>query len=179
MQRENSLILFAALTLTACSPASNESESKKAGISVVRADKVALEAKAVAACECEVARGKGQSPDCWTNYRKATAAFRPKDEEGLGGMATACAPISTSIDCLKDADGEFCIVTGYEASGVNLREPRLCRQDEAEAIEHAFNAEFAKPDGNQANADRAAKEALAAVRAGKAPKAPSASSGCA
>ena len=175
MQSINALAALAMSALTAsCSQAPAEKP--------LRADKAALEAKAVAACECEVAKGKGQSPGCWSGYKAAIEPFRPKGEDDMTGYATACAPVSTEVDCLKDADGEFCITTGYSVNGVELDEPRLCRQAEARAIDNAFSDVMKKAgsggDWNQQEAQRAARKALAAVRAGKAPKAPPTSGGC-
>lgn len=161
---------------SACSevPSAKKEAEATPATRLARADRDSLQAKATAACECDLVKGK----NCWSEYRAATKRFRSKKDEDVFEAASACAPISTTIDCMKDGEGPFCVVTGYEATGVNLPQPRLCRQEEAQAIEHAFNAEFAKRSGNQANADRAANEALAAVRAGKASKVSSASSGC-
>lgn len=167
--------LMAILLTTACSPTPAERP--------LRADKAALEAKAIAACECEIAKGKGQSTECWAGYKAAIEPFRPRGEDDMTGYATACAPVSTEVDCLKDVDGEFCITTGYSVNGVELDEPRLCRQAEARAVESVV-AEMSKragPDGNwnQKEAQRAVKEALAALRAGKVSKPPPSSGGCA
>jgi hypothetical protein len=139
-----------------------------------RADRDALQSLATAGCECEVGRRKPGTKDCWSDYRTAAQPFRPGENERAGQIASACAPVSTLADCLIDADGEFCVVTGYNAAAVG----RLCRQTEAAAVEWALNAEFEKPGGNQKRAESAAKKALAAVRAGKATKAPASSSGC-
>lgn len=175
MQSINALAALATIALTAsCSQAPAEKP--------LRADKVALEAKAVAACECEVAKGKGQSPGCWSGYKAAIEPFRPKGEDDMTGYATACAPVSTEVDCLKDADGEFCVTTGYSVNGVELDEPRLCRQVEARAVEDTVAAlrKKAGPNGdwNQKEAQRAVKAALVAVRAGQVSKAPRTSGGC-
>lgn len=175
LQWINALIALATIALTtACSPPPAEKP--------LRADKGGLEAKAVAACECEIAKGKGQSPDCWAGYKAATEPFRPNDEDEITGYASACAPVSTEVDCLKDVDGEFCIATGYSVNGVELDEPRLCRQSEARAIDSAFSDVIKKAgpggDWDEKEAQSAARKALAAVRAGKATKAPATSSGC-
>lgn len=174
MQWRNAFIALVSAGAAACSPAPAEKPK--------RANKPALEIKAIAACECEIARGKGQSPDCWRSYKAAIEPFRQKGADDLTGYATACAPVSTEVDCLKDVDGEFCITTGYSVNGVELDEPRLCREAEARAIDNAFSVVIKKAgpggDWNQKEAQRAAKEALAAVRAGKVSKAPRTSGGC-
>lgn len=175
MQRINAFVTPAVFAFAvACSPAPAEKP--------LRADKPALEAKAIAACECELAKGKGESPGCWSGYNAAIEPFRSKGEDDMTGYATACAPVSTEVDCLKDADGEFCVTTGYSVNGVDLEEPRLCRQAEARAVEDAFSEVMKKAgpggDWNQQEAERAAKKALAAVRAGKVSKAPRSSGGC-
>ncbi|WP_338426747.1 hypothetical protein [Sphingopyxis kveilinensis] len=175
MQWRNSFVAIVTFAgATACSPAPAEKPK--------RADKPALEAKAVAACECEIARGTGQSPDCWRSYKAAIEPFRPKGEEDLTGYASACAPVSTEVDCLKDADGEFCIATGYSVNGADLAEPRLCRQAEAKAVENAINALHHKVgtggEWDRDKARRVAEEAIAAARAGKASRPSASSDGC-
>lgn len=175
MQSINALAALATIALTAsCSQAPAEKP--------LRADKVALEAKAVAACECEIAKGKGESPGCWADYKAAIAPFRSRGDDDLTGYASACAPVSAEVDCLKDADGEFCITTGYSVNGVELDEPRLCRQVEARAVEDTVAALRKKAgpnaDWNQKEAQRAVKAALVAVRAGQVSKAPRTSGGC-
>lgn len=187
MQWRN-IVLTIALTLvsaTACSdpPATKSNETKadsrhsqektRVRNNLAHANRDDLQTKATAACECAVANGK----DCWSDYQAAIKPFQPKGEK-MAGVASACAPVSTEADCLEDATGEFCITTGYNVNAVDLADRRLCKHAEAEALDKAFNAEFAKPGGDQKRAERAAKEALAAVRAGKASKAVPSSQGC-
>lgn len=175
MQWRNALVALVVFTgAAACSPAPAEKPK--------RADKPALEAKAIAACECEIAQGKGQSPNCWRSYKAAIEPFRQKGEDDLTGYASACAPVSTEADCLKDADGEFCITTGYSVNGADLAEPRLCRQAEAKAVEDAINALHEKAGTgskwDRDKASRVAEEAITAARAGKAPPPSASSRGC-
>jgi hypothetical protein len=179
------MIVLTFVSATACSesPAtkSNETtvdsqhtqEKTRVRANLAHADRDDLQTKATAACECTVANGK----DCWSDYQAAIKPFQPKGEK-MVGAASACAPVSTEADCLEDATGEFCITTGYNVNAVDLAERRLCKHAEAEALDRAFNAEFAKPGGDQKRAERAAKEALADVRAGKAPQAVRSSQGC-
>jgi hypothetical protein len=181
MQWSNTALMMAVIlsSITACSgsPAARSEEKSAATrlapeksdrrARLARADRSGLQAKATAACECAVAKGKY----CWANYKAAIEPFLPSDGEAAGA-ATACAPVSTETDCLKDADGDFCVTTGYYVNGVDLPERHLCQRTEAEALERAFNAEFEKPGGDQDRAMRAAKEALSAVPASNASKAP-------
>ncbi len=143
-----------------------------------RADRDSLRMKAVAACECDLAKGE----DCWSDYRAASHRFRPHDTDEIGGAATACAPVSTELDGLIDADGEFYVVTAYNVNGAELSNPRLCRQAEAKAVGDAISTLHDKA-GDRGELDRGkvkrvAEEALAAVRAGRAPKAAPSSRGC-
>ena len=100
----------------------------------------------------------------------------------MGGVATACAPVSTEFDALSDADGEFDIVTGYSVNGADLAEPRLCRQAEAKAVEDAINALHEEVgtggEWDRDRASRVAEEAIAAARAGKASHPSASSRGC-
>ncbi|WP_447765024.1 hypothetical protein [Sphingopyxis panaciterrae] len=145
---------------------------------LIRADRGALQERATAACECAVAKGK----DCWNGYKTAIKPFLPEGQDGQVGMASACAPVSTEVDCLEDAEGEFCVTTGYDVNGVQLDNRQLCKQAEARAIDNAFSDVMKKAgpggDWDQKEAQTAAKKALAAVRAGKASKAPPSSGGC-
>lgn len=191
MQWSNIIAVALALTsLTACSESptakadgpivevSAETPKPKRKKKLTLADRDALQEKATAACECAVAKGK----DCWNGYKAAIKPFLPDAEGGGVGMASACAPVSTEVDCLEDAKGEFCITTGYNVNGVELDNRRLCRQAEARAIDNAFSdvMKNAGPGGDwdQNEAQTAAKKALAAVRSGKASNAPAASGGC-
>lgn len=191
-QMQWSNIILAALALTSVT-ACSESPTAKTGGPIVEvpaetpkpkrtkkltlADRDALQEKATAACECVVARGK----HCWNDYQAAIKPFLPGEGGGVG-MASACAPVSTEIDCLEDAKGEFCITTGYNVNGVELDNRRLCRQVEARAIDNAFSDVMKKAgpggDWDQNEAQTAAKKALAAVRTGKASNTPATSGGC-
>jgi hypothetical protein len=161
-------LFFCLLTVSACT----DNGSDKISLS---ADRRALQTEAMSACECSLT---GERSDCWVRYRKMTAPFRPQGEAGLGEGATACAPVSTQDDCMKDAKGVFCVTTGYYVNGVDLEQPRLCRLNEAQAVERGFNKGFSGPNGSQAKAEREVRAALAAERAGKAMRTSSPSSGC-
>lgn len=152
-----------------------------------RADKAGLASKAVDACECEVAKGKGDSPECWAGYDKATRPFKIGREGGTVSGGALCAPITTDADCFKDSEGSFCITTRYYVKDVEIDETRLCRLEEARAVENAVAGvgKRADPSGNwnegdwdQKQAARAAKAALAEVRAGKALKVSRADPSC-
>lgn len=144
-----------------------------------RADKAELTSKAVEACECEVAKGKGDSPECWGDYKEATRPFEIGTGGGTVGGGQICVPITTEADCFKDSDGSFCITTRYYVKDVEIDEPRLCRIEEARAVEDAVagvgkraepSGDWNEGDWDQKQAARAVKVALAEVRAGKAPK---------
>lgn len=171
-----SIIIFAT---QACSVAPAEKRE--------RADKAGLASKAVEACECEVAKGKGDSPECWAGYDKATSPFKIGREGGTLSSDALCAPITTDADCFKDSGGSFCITTRYYVKDVDIDETRLCRLEEARAVENAVAGveKRAEPSGNwnegdwdQKQAARAAKAALAEVRAGKALKVARADPSC-
>lgn len=130
---------------------------------VTNADRRLIQSIATSACECALT---GKDNQCWARYRKMTAAFRPPNVAGLGQGATACAPVSTQSDCMEDAKGVFCVTTGYHVNGVDLEQPNLCRQSDAQAVEQGFNRGFEGPGGSQARAEREAKAALVAERSG-------------
>lgn len=97
----------------------------------------ALQRLATAACKC-TRSGDGSSTHedpCWQQYKKATSKFQ------VSSMATACAPVSTELECIATDEGEKCIVTGYYVNGASdeFENPTVCTVEEAQAIEAAFN----------------------------------------
>ncbi len=167
-----------AWALSGCSGQPADSTKPAAQGSITQAQIDALAAKATAACECSSVKGEDYDSPCWTDYKAATEPFRTKDGGELGGAATACAPISTTVDCLGEGDDRFCIALEYSVTRFRLPEKTLCKAEEAKALEDAYNAEMAKADGDPDKAMSSARDALAAVRAGKVSKASSTSHGC-
>ncbi|WP_152998613.1 hypothetical protein [Sphingopyxis sp. H115] len=165
---------FGAIATIALAASCSQNPAKKHE----RADTSALQVKATAACECDLAKGK----DCWTDYRASTKAFRPQNDDAVGEVATSCAPVSSTLDCMKDGTERFCIVKGYFVNGVELPNRHICRPEEAKAIDDAFNAVIRKAgrggDWDHKEAADAAREALAAIRAGRVANASSSSRGC-
>lgn len=101
-------------------------------------DEKHLQALAIASCECE--RSGTSEGKCWSEYKSATARYT------VSGVATACYPISTEMDCIATSEGEKCVVTGYGRAGV-------CTQQEAVAVEIAYNEAFKKVTGGRENSD--------------------------
>ncbi|MBU7581080.1 MAG: hypothetical protein KAF27_11560 [Porphyrobacter sp.] len=122
-----------------------------------RAAKVAvprLQSLATAACICAREKGEAGEAGCWQQYKAAIADF------DVSGVATACAPISTELDCITTAGGEECIVTSH-GNG-------LCTAEEAAAADRAWtqalNAEGDISTLDEAARARADKRANAALR---------------
>lgn len=130
-----------------------------------RADAARLQALASAACLCTRAKGESAKGECW----KAFKAIAPGPS--TGGYATACAPVSTQTDCFTTAAGEVCVVTEYNANGVNdpNLDTRLCTAAEAQAVEYALQQAWRGPDGkdpdpdDKADWDASSKRANAAI----------------
>ena len=91
-----------------------------------------LEKLAALACECRM-RG-GDTANCNQKYDKAKVKYAPS------GGATACAPISTEMDCFGE-DGRNCIVTGYSINAIQ-DDISLCRTEDAQAVEEAYARAF-------------------------------------
>lgn len=135
------------------------------------AELVALERMAEAACRCERATGKPGT--CWEDYRNRTAGLSPLQ------MASACAPVSTEIECFMVNGKESCIVTGRNGS-------QLCSGAEAEAFEAAYNGAMERSlrthPGDMERADRAANAAservMDSIRRGIVPPVDHSSQGC-
>lgn len=139
-------------------------------------DEVKLRALAIASCECE--RSDKSKSWCWLKYKAATARF------SISSAATACAPISTEMDCIATDEGEKCIVTGYGIAGV-------CTPQEAAAVESAYYSAFDRVTGGHDDYDDttlrkagdAANEAVDAIveriRRGESIAVPNSDGGCA
>ena len=111
-----------------------------------------LERLALAACRCDDDPDlPRRNKECWQEYDNALSAFA-----SISSSATACAPISTSIDCIGTDEGEECVVSGYGIKGI-------CTDEEARAVEHAWATAYAKAEAGegQADADHAANAAMA------------------
>lgn len=119
-----------------------------------RPDVANLQALATSACRCAREKGDGESKACWQEYKAAIAGFQ------VNGMATACEPISTELDCIATDAGEKCIVTGY-GNGI-------CTSEEADAADMAWtqglNAEGEFGTLDETARGRATKRADAAFK---------------
>lgn len=128
-------------------------------------DKDRLQALANAACNCTRSKGDANEEACWQDYKAATAPFE------LNGVGTACAPVSTEMDCIATAAGETCIVTGYSvnAGSGDASGSDLCTVEEARAVEQAYQQGWLGADGkepdpqNSADWDASNSRANAAV----------------
>lgn len=160
-------------------------EARKAAI---RTETARLQTLASAACTCTRDKGEGAEGECWKAFKEAVPG------SPTSSTATACAPVSTEIDCFATSAGEACVVTGYDANGVTdpTLSTRLCTAAEARAIEFAFEEGWRGSDGKAPEPDDKAdweasnKRAIAAmnramrkIMKGEPVNAPSSSSGCA
>lgn len=113
-----------------------------------------LQALATGACRCTRERGDASEEACWQDYKTAIEPFT------INSVATACAPISTELDCIATDAGEKCIVTSY-GNGI-------CTAEEADAADRAYtqalNAEGEFSTLGEAAAARANERAGAAFR---------------
>jgi hypothetical protein len=133
----------------------------------------ALEKVAEQACRCARNRGGGASGSCWQEYRERTAG------RIVSSWASACAPVSTEVDCFAIGGKESCIVT-------NRNNGELCSAVEAGAAAAAFNqaseaaARRFPRDRRKADiaANAAYERALAQIRRGQVPKVSRPSGGC-
>ena len=119
-------------------------------------DETALGTLAAASCKC-ARSGDGSEAareECWQDYKKATATLETYS------MASACAPISTELECVGTDEGEKCWVTSFGDD--------ICTADEARAVESAYiSAMEAEGDFDlldEAGAQRANDRANAAYK---------------
>lgn len=113
-----------------------------------------LQDLATSACRCTRQRGEASEEACWQDYEASIEPF------AVNSVATACAPISTELDCIATDAGEKCIVTGY-GNGI-------CTAKEADAADRAYtqalNAEGELSTLGEAAAARANERANTAFR---------------
>ncbi|WP_017665747.1 hypothetical protein [Porphyrobacter sp. AAP82] len=83
-----------------------------------------LQALATAACLCTREKGAAGEAACQREYKAAIAGYT------INPVATACEPVSTSLDCIATGAGEACIVTGYGDG--------ICTAEEAKAADSAW-----------------------------------------
>lgn len=147
---EGAVIVLLGLALGGCSADSEASGDPSSvdqpiRISSADVDLEGLEETAETACKC--VRSGGDDQGCWKDYETRKSAIETKIY-GPGGMpedhfaiATACAPVSTELECFDFSDGEHCIVTGYDANGASEadRGVLVCTRAEAKAIEEGWN----------------------------------------
>jgi hypothetical protein len=165
-------LLLATLLTASCDagkPAGPEAASPAEKASPARVDVAALQLVADAACRC--ARSSPDDKSCWAELEAATAAYRPGES-----LASACFPISTSVDCFNDdaPDGGFCIVTGRLVTGGKT----LCSAEEAKTVEAVFADVLERSDDDYQAATSAAAEAADALARGERLEAPDAPVAC-
>ena len=136
-------------------------------------DEDAFEKLATASCKC-TRSGDGSDEareECWREYEAAKANLETY------GMATACAPISTEIECVATDAGEKCWV-------ISLGYDEVCTGDDARAVESAWSSAYSKAEqrGDEspdAAANDAVDRVLARLRRGESVAAAPGSGGCA
>jgi hypothetical protein len=133
---------------------------------ISKAEYASLEKLAATACDCRM-RG-GDRLSCDRDYQKAKIRFKP-----LEG-ATACAPISTGMDCYGEEPGK-CIVTQYSLSGEN---EFVCTSDQADALEAAWSIAYEKSGNSITAANKAAQTVIKTIKQGKPLPAIPAKTGC-
>jgi hypothetical protein len=115
-----------------------------------------LKKLALSACECGMAGGEAKI--CEREYKTAKAKYKPSE----GG--TACAPISTEMDCFNVNGREKCIITGYSINGIP-ESGILCRTEDAQAAENAYSSAFENVDvQNQASLNVSDEKGMIALR---------------
>ncbi|RJY08243.1 hypothetical protein [Aurantiacibacter aquimixticola] len=100
------------------------------------------EALASAACQC---RKTGGSDECYSEYDAFVEPFL------IFGEATACAPVSTKLDCFATNDGTACVEMFFSVGADVV----LCTPDEARSFQAVYDATFAEKQSHE--------EALAAA----------------
>jgi hypothetical protein len=124
-------------------PEAGRAEAPPAPATASQIDEARLQNLATAACRCTRSKGDASEGECWQDYKAATAPF------AVSGVASACAPVSTELDCIASDTGETCIVTGYNVNAASSAAPitALCTAGEAQAVEQAYQQGWLGPDG--------------------------------
>ena len=114
-----------------------------------------LQSLAEKACLCD--RSGGGHDSCWQQYKRQTSGHHA--EEGR----TACEPISETMDCFDEADGDHCVTIAYPVSeGKNL-----CTAGEAKAFEALLDQYYREDPDSDTAADRAYADVLSGKRPAK------------
>jgi hypothetical protein len=73
--------------------------------------------------------------------------------ETEGVAATACAPVSSTIECFAFTDGTKCVDLGFEVvvASRDIEVSEVCTIAEARAIEQANQEGWLGPDGHEPN----------------------------
>ena len=158
----NFLALTAGLWLAGCGTSLGDDEAAES-IRSVNVDAEALEKLAGESCEC--VRGSDGSEKeqetCWQEYKAATAKM------DTYGMASACAPISTEIECVASDGSEKCWIVERRVVGASqeIARPYLCSVDEARAVEQAYLDGWSGPNGKEPDPSNEREWAAANKRA--------------
>ncbi|QFT78378.1 hypothetical protein FIU90_12580 [Erythrobacter sp. THAF29] len=143
---------FLAQKYTIGGEASSEMPPPSPRIASTQVDLVALQEAATESCMCE--RRGGSEEECNAAYASARQAllfkiYGTSQFDEMAASATACAPVSTEIDCFEFTDGERCITTGFSVNGASndVENRRVCTVNEARAIERAYEDGWLGEDG--------------------------------
>lgn len=145
-------LMLAALAVSSCSPgedakSKDSSAPPKIAVPLVATDEVDfadIEAAALNSCLC---RRQGKSDEqCAPIYEDErddllSTIYGGAEVEPQGVEASACAPISDTVECFEFTDGTKCIGLGFDVvvASRDLQPGEVCTVDEARAIEAAFN----------------------------------------
>jgi hypothetical protein len=153
-------VCMSAFFLTACQQANSPSASPQKKLR--EASIAQLQELATNACLCDQQSGGGQ--DCWKDYQAKLKGVE------IEAGATACAPISTQMDCFELNGQHTCIITGYSVNDVDW-DDQICRPKDAQAAEAAYstayNAHPQHSDAAEKAADKALLDALKKIKAGE------------
>lgn len=146
-------VLIGLLMLGACKEAEQAGAGRATAaltplIASSEVDLDGLERIAERACLCT--RSGDEKSSCWREFANAKAGIEAKifgnqvRPDGQFGYGSACAPVSIESECFPFADGEHCVVTGYDPNGASqaYRDVLVCTRGEAQEIERASAAPF-------------------------------------
>lgn len=100
------------------------------------------------ACKCTRSNGAAGQDKCWKEYEWQVRNLQRTSE------ASACAPVSTRVDCFGPNGTAGCVVTGYHLTETD-HHVTLCNPEEAKAVENAFMKSFRASGSEAASAEPA------------------------
>ncbi len=148
-------VLICTIAVSACTFVGDVRKDVGLGPELDRAAISRLQNEALVACRCVQRQPTKAVSECAAVYERDAGQFSRTT------WASACMPISTRVDEIKDGQGHRTLIFQYYGPG-----GPLCSEAEARTVNDAWRTNFTRSD-NGAAAGRAAERVYKAIVAGQ------------